>query len=61
MKNSKSIILQVVGVMILAIGAYILYEHFTNEMSSSSMLSGIGAILSGIAIIVISKSKAITK
>ena len=58
---NKSKILQIIALMILALGAFMLFQHFTNENESSSPLGGIGAMIGGIAILILSRNKAITK
>ncbi len=58
---SISRILQIIAFLSLALGAFILFNHFTNEGGNLSPLGAMGAIISGIAALILSKSKAFKK
>lgn len=51
---TKARILQIVALIILLLGFFILFEHLTNEEGNSIPLGGIGVVISGIAILIIS-------
>jgi hypothetical protein len=58
---TKSTVLQVVALILLVLAGYLLYAYFTSESGQVSVLMGVGPLIAGIAMLIISRSDAITK
>lgn len=58
---TNSMVLQVVALILLILAAFLLYEYFTSEEGGVSVLMGVGPLIIGIAMLILSRSKAITK
>jgi hypothetical protein len=56
---AKARILQVLAVFLIVLGSYIAYYVFSSDRPRIVLLSGIGPIIMGLAILIISRSKAI--
>jgi len=56
---TKAQILQTLAVFLILLGAYMIYYILSMDTPRVVILSGIGPIIMGIAILIISKSKAI--
>ncbi|MDW3652648.1 MAG: hypothetical protein R8P61_36560 [Bacteroidia bacterium] len=54
---NKANVLQIIALILLVLGGYILYERLTAEEVNASFLSGIAPIIMAIALFIISKSK----
>ena len=56
---NKARILQILAAMLILVGGYILYEALYGSQLDISVLSGIGPLMMGVALLVISKNKAV--
>jgi hypothetical protein len=57
----KSNILQILAIVLFVLGGYTIFLNLQKEEMNASILAGIGPIIMGIALLIISKSGAITK
>ena len=55
---NKANVLQIIALILLVLGGYILYERLTAEEVNASFLMGVGPIVMALALFIISKSKA---
>ena len=55
--KGKTLVLRVISIFILLLGVYLIYELYTQDRSDKTYLLGIGPIICGIALLVISGSK----
>ena len=54
---NKANVLQIIALILLVLGGYILYERLTAEEVNASFLMGVGPIVMALALFIISKSK----
>lgn len=54
----KALVFQFLAGMLIGLGGYLIYLHYTTDQST--LLSGVGAILAGIAMFLFSLNKKIT-
>ncbi|MEL6254403.1 MAG: hypothetical protein AAFR87_20510 [Bacteroidota bacterium] len=54
---NRANILQIIALMLLGLGGYILYQRLTAEQVNASFLSGLAPIIMALALFIISKSK----
>ena len=57
MHPSKAKVLQVIGVIIILLGTYVTLSRLQSAGTSTDILAGIGPVVIGIAVIIISMKK----
>lgn len=55
---NKANVLQIIALILLVLGGYILYERLTAEKVNASFLMGVGPMVMALALFIISRSKA---